>query len=185
MSSVDVSSAAGLPPTIEGTVRMTRLRAWWPWLGLFARLVVGTVWIVAGELKVRDLEASTRAVRNFRVLPEAIVPFVGHLLPLLEITVGALLIVGFAVPAIAAISALIQLAFIIGIAQAWARGFKLDCGCFGGGGAATGNATRGYVLDIARDTGLLALSVLLVVLPRTRWAADTLIWSPRESNHGE
>jgi uncharacterized membrane protein YphA (DoxX/SURF4 family) len=164
---------------------IAKWRAWWPWLGLLARLVVGTVWIVAGLLKVQNLDASTRAVRNFRVLPETIVPFIGHLLPLLEIAVGVLLVIGLAVPAIAAVSALLQLAFIIGIAQAWARGLQLDCGCFGGGGAATGDATRGYILDIARDTGLLALSVALVVLPRTRWAADTLIWEPRESEHGE
>jgi uncharacterized membrane protein YphA (DoxX/SURF4 family) len=164
---------------------MARLRAWWAWLGVLARLVVGGVWIAAGALKVRDLESSTRAVRNFKVLPEAIVPFVGHLLPLWEITVGVLLVIGFAVRFTGAVSTLMQLAFIIGISQAWARGLKLDCGCFGGGGAATGDVARGYALDIARDTGLLVLSALLVVLPRTRWAADTLIWSPRESKDGE
>lgn len=164
---------------------MWRLRAWWPWLGLGARLVVGAVWIVAGALKVGDLEASTRAVRNFQVLPETIVPFVGHLLPLLEIAVGTLLIVGFAIPFTATLSALMQLAFIIGISQAWARGFQLDCGCFGGGGGTTGNAAKGYALDIARDTGLFVLSVLLVLLPKTRWALDTLIWLPKESDDGE
>jgi uncharacterized membrane protein YphA (DoxX/SURF4 family) len=164
---------------------MRRLRAWWPWLGIVARLVVGVVWIIAGALKLGDLEASTRAVRNFQVLPETIVPFVGHLLPLLEITVGTLLVVGFAIPLTATVSALMQLAFIIGISQAWARGFQLDCGCFGGGGGTTGNAAKGYALDIARDTGLFVLSVLLVLLPMTRLALDALIWLPKESNDGE
>jgi uncharacterized membrane protein YphA (DoxX/SURF4 family) len=163
---------------------MARLRGWWPWLGVIARLVVGIVWIVAGALKVSNMDASTRAVRNFQVLPEAIVPFVGHLLPLLEIVVGSLLIIGFAIPVTAAVSALMQLAFIIGIAQAWARGFQLDCGCFGGGGGTTGNAARGYALDIARDTGLFVLSVLLVLLPVTRLAVDTLIWLPKEPADG-
>jgi uncharacterized membrane protein YphA (DoxX/SURF4 family) len=153
-------------------------------LGVIARLVVGIVWIVAGALKVGNMDASTRAVRNFQVLPEAIVPFVGHLLPLLEIVVGSLLIIGFAIPVTAAVSALMQLAFIIGIAQAWARGFQLDCGCFGGGGGTTGNAARGYALDIARDTGLFVLSVLLVLLPVTRLAVDTLIWLPKEPADG-
>jgi uncharacterized membrane protein YphA (DoxX/SURF4 family) len=153
-------------------------------LGVVARLVVGTVWIVAGALKVSDMDASTRAVRNFQVLPEAVVPFVGHLLPLLEIVVGGLLIIGFAIPVTAAVSALMQLAFIIGIAQAWARGFQLDCGCFGGGGGTTGNAAKGYALDIARDTGLLVLSVLLVLLPVTRFAVDTLVWLPKEHADG-
>ena len=53
-------------------------------------LVVGAVWIVAGLLKLPDPAASVRAVRAYDLLPEAIVPTVGHLLPVLEVVVGRL-----------------------------------------------------------------------------------------------
>ena len=47
-----------------------------------------------------------------------------------------------------------MLVFLIGIVQAAIRGLKLECGCFGGGGATQGSTT--YTLDILRDVGLLA-----------------------------
>ena len=93
----------------------------------------------------------------------------------LEIVVGLLLIVGLLTRVAALVSALLFVAFIIGIASAWARGLQIDCGCFGGGGYAA-DATEKYPWEIARDVGLLALSLWLVVFPRTRLAADTLLF---------
>ena len=48
------------------------------WFLLAARLLVGGVWVVAGALKLPDPAASVRAVRAYDLLPEAIVPTVGH-----------------------------------------------------------------------------------------------------------
>ena len=72
-------------------------------------------------------------------------------------------------------SALLFVAFIIGIASAWARGLSIDCGCFGGGGQIPDAAAK-YPGEIARDVGLLALSAWLVVRPRSRLALDTVLF---------
>ncbi|HSS67117.1 MAG TPA: MauE/DoxX family redox-associated membrane protein [Nocardioidaceae bacterium] len=152
-----------------------RWAAFWRWGGLVARLVVGGVWIVAGWLKLPDPAESVRAVRAYDLLPEAIVPTVGHGLPILEIIIGVMLVAGAGTRVAAAVSFLLQVAFIIGIASAWARGLKIDCGCFGGGGAsASASVTDQYPWDIARDTGLAALSLLLFLFPRTALSADRL-----------
>jgi uncharacterized membrane protein YphA (DoxX/SURF4 family) len=145
------------------------------WIGLVARLVTGGVWVAAGVVKLPDPAESVRAVRAYQLLPESIVPLVGYVLPPLEIVVGLLLIVGLLTRVAALVSALLFVAFIIGIASAWARGLQIDCGCFGGGGYAA-DATEKYPWEIARDVGLLALSLWLVVFPRTRLAADTLLF---------
>jgi uncharacterized membrane protein YphA (DoxX/SURF4 family) len=150
-----------------------RWAGFWRWAGLGARLVVGGVWIVAGWLKLPDPAASVRAVRAFDLLPEAIVPTVGHGLPILEIIVGVMLVAGAGTRVAAAVSFVLQVAFIIGIASAWARGLQIECGCFGGGGTAA-NASDKYPWDIARDTGLAALSLLLFFFPRTALSADRL-----------
>ena len=71
-------------------------------------------------------------------------------------------------------SALLFVAFIIGIGSAWARGLEIDCGCFGGGGELAGASDK-YPGEIARDVGLLLASLWLVVRPRTRWSLDSLI----------
>ena len=146
-------------------------RAWTPWIGLVARLVVGGVWIVAGVLKLPDPAASVRAVRAYRLLPEATVHAVGYGLPFLEIAVGLLLVLGLGTQVAAAISALLLVLFIVGISTAWARGLQIDCGCFGGGGYAA-DATDKYPGEIARDAGLLLGSLFLVVWPRTKASLD-------------
>lgn len=147
------------------------LRASWPWLSVAARLLLGGVWIAAGALKLQDPAESVRAVRAYQLLPEAVVPTVGYALPALEVMIGLLLIVGLGFRLVAAISGVLMLAFIVGIASAWTRGLQIECGCFGGGGL-TEDATAAYPWDIARDVGLLVLSGLLVVWPRSHLALD-------------
>jgi uncharacterized membrane protein YphA (DoxX/SURF4 family) len=139
--------------------------------------VIGGVWIVAGVLKLPDPAASVRAVRAYDLLPEAVVPTVGHLLPVVEVVVGTALVLGLLTRGGAVLSALLFLVFVGGIASVWARGISIECGCFGGGGAQQ-DASSAYPLEIARDVGLLALSVFLVWSPRTRFALDRLLFEP-------
>ena len=146
------------------------------WLGVLARALVGGVWLVAGALKIPDPTESVRAVRNYRLLPEAVVPLVGHALPVLEILVGLCLLLGLLVRANAALSAVLLLAFVVGIASAWSRGLSIECGCFGGGGGTLEDATAKYPWEIARDLGLLAASAWLLYRPRSPWAVDNLLF---------
>jgi uncharacterized membrane protein YphA (DoxX/SURF4 family) len=142
------------------------------WIGIVARLVVGGVWLAAGLLKIPDPTENVRAVRAYQLLPESLVPVVGHALPIAEILVGVCLLAGVLVRANAVLSALLLVAFVIGISSAWARGLSIDCGCFGGGGGPAENARAKYPWELARDFGLLLLSGWLVYRPRTRWAVD-------------
>lgn len=145
------------------------------WFGLVARLVVGGVWVVAGAIKLPHPADSVRAVRAYDLLPEAVVPAVGHLLPVLEVVIGLCLVVGVMVRGASVISALLFVAFIIGISSAWARGLSIDCGCFGGGGEIPDAAAK-YPGEIARDVGLLALSLWLVVRPASRLALENVLF---------
>jgi hypothetical protein len=63
--------------------------------------------------------------------------------------------------------------FIAAIAQAWARGLSIDCGCFGGGGTVDPGETK-YLSEILRDTGLALLALYLVRYPLTRFAVEKL-----------
>jgi uncharacterized membrane protein YphA (DoxX/SURF4 family) len=146
------------------------------WLGLLARLVLGAVWVAAGALKLPDPTESVRAVRNYRILPEAVVPLVGHALPVIEVLIGVCLLLGLLVRANAVLSGVLLLAFIAGIASAWARGLSIECGCFGGGGGTLEDYASDYPWEIARDVGLLLASGWLVVRPRTPWALDNRLF---------
>jgi uncharacterized membrane protein YphA (DoxX/SURF4 family) len=153
------------------------------WWGLPARLLVGGVWIAAGFTKLPDPAGSVRAVRAYDLLPEDVVPLVGHSLPILEVVVGVCLVLGLLTRPASVVSALLFVAFIVGIASAWARGLQIECGCFGGGGF-DADATSKYPWEIARDAGLLVLSILLAWRPRTPLALDAYLF-PTESRTAE
>ncbi len=152
------------------------------WVGVFARLVVGGVWLYAGAVKLPHPDASVSAVRSYQLVPTDLAETVGHVLPMLEVVVGGCLVLGLLVRFTGLMSALMQLAFVIGIISVWSRGIAIDCGCFGNGGPDP-DAVGKYPWEIARDSGLLALSLLLVWRPRTPFAADNLLFpsQPRPS----
>ena len=139
------------------------------WLSTAGRLLLGAVWLVAGASKITDLDASVRAVRAYRLLPETAAQVVGAGLPVVELLLGVLLVVGAGVRAAAAVSAVLMLAFVVGIASAWARGLRIDCGCFGSGGELDAGQDPTYGLELARDAALLVVAVLLA-----RWPAGRL-----------
>jgi uncharacterized membrane protein YphA (DoxX/SURF4 family) len=142
-----------------------------PWLTLLARLILGFVLLVAGALKVPNLPKSAMAVRAYEMLPIPIANFLGYTLPWIEIGLGLLLIVGVTVKISGALGALTMLAFIIAIAQAWARGLSIDCGCFGGGGTIDPEDTK-YLSEIIRDIGLMGLGIFLYLYPKGRFAIE-------------
>jgi uncharacterized membrane protein YphA (DoxX/SURF4 family) len=142
-----------------------------PWLTLLARLILGGVLIAAGALKVGNLQKSAMAVRAYEMLPVWMANLLGYALPWIEIGIGLLLVLGALVKINGLLGALIMLAFIIAIAQAWARGLSIDCGCFGDGGAVDPEDTK-YLSTIIRDIGLLGLGVFLYFYPKGRFALD-------------
>lgn len=152
-----------------------------PWIGLVCRLTLGGVLFVAGYLKVDKLEVSQMAVRSYELLPIPIANFLGQTLPLFEVVIGLLLIVGAATRAVAALGGFTMFIFIIAIAQAWARGLNIDCGCFGGGGTVAPGETR-YLQEILRDAGLVAMALFLIRYPISKFSIDK---APKQSNAGD
>lgn len=146
-----------------------------PWVTTVSRLVLAGVLIVAGWGKIGTPVLSVQAVEAYELLPESLATVVGYGLPILEIVVGVLLVVGLLTRAAGVISALLMLAFVIGIASAWARGLRIDCGCFGGGGQLAAGVEPDYLIDILRDLGLFGLGVLVAWFPPGRFALDSAL----------
>jgi uncharacterized membrane protein YphA (DoxX/SURF4 family) len=151
---------------------VSRVRSLLPAVSTLARWALAVVWGYAGLSKVADPEATVRAVRAYRLLPEPAVLVMGYGLPFLEIGLAVLLLFGLATRVLGSISAVLFVAFIVGVASAWARGLAIDCGCFGGGGQIDPGATR-YVQEIIRDVGFLAMAAWLIVFPQSRLAVES------------
>jgi uncharacterized membrane protein YphA (DoxX/SURF4 family) len=142
-----------------------------PWFGLLARLILGGVLFAAGYLKVGKADESQMAVRAYEMLPIPVANLLGLFLPFVEVVIGALLILGALTRVMAALGGFTMFVFIIAIAQAWARGLNIDCGCFGGGGAVAPGETK-YLQEILRDIGLVFLAGYLIRYPSTRFSLD-------------
>jgi uncharacterized membrane protein YphA (DoxX/SURF4 family) len=141
-------------------------------VGTVARLGLAAVWLTSGILKAVDPDQTYVAVKAYDVLPKSSLEVVAALLPWVEIAFGVLLLVGAGVRIVAVLSLLLLAVFMAGVAQAWARGLAIDCGCFGGGGAVDPGDTA-YLQELLRDTGFAVLAGWLIVRPRTYASLDS------------
>ncbi|WP_130865795.1 DoxX family protein [Acidipropionibacterium timonense] len=151
------------------------------WIGLLARLALGVTLVVAGTIKATNFANTVLSVRAYRILPWDVAPVVGYAMPILEILVGLALVAGLWTRWSALLGALSMVVFIAGISSAWARGIKLDCGCFGTGGLVGepwSTVRAGYLRDILRDLGLLVAGLWLVVRPRSPFSLDSWMAPP-------
>jgi uncharacterized membrane protein YphA (DoxX/SURF4 family) len=147
-------------------------------VGALARFGLAAVWLVSGLLKAVDPDQTYIAVRAYDVLPGTGVEVVAALLPWIELALGILLLAGVGTRLVAALSGGLLVVFIAGVAQAWARGLSIDCGCFGGGGAVEPGETT-YVQELLRDAGFLLMAGWLVVRPRTALALEDRLGTRR------
>ncbi|TNC21444.1 MauE/DoxX family redox-associated membrane protein [Amycolatopsis alkalitolerans] len=140
-------------------------------IGTLVRLGLAAVWLTSGSIKLADPGQTYLAVKAYQVLPDAVLHPVATALPLLELALGVLLLAGLLTRVAAVASAVLLVLFIAGVAQSWARGLTIDCGCFGGGGQVAAGQTQ-YPQEIVRDVGFLVLAGWLTVRARTRLAVD-------------
>jgi uncharacterized membrane protein YphA (DoxX/SURF4 family) len=141
------------------------------WFGLLVRLGLAAVWLVSGAVKASDLNQTYIAVQAYDLLPGGVSSVVAGALPFLELALGVLLVAGLGTRISAIVSAVVLVAFIGAVAQSWARGLTIDCGCFGGGGQVAPGETQ-YPQEIARDIGFLLLAGWLLVRPRSVASLD-------------
>jgi len=142
--------------------------------GLLARVVLAFVLGYAGIIKLLEPNGAKDAILAYRLgIPANIAQLLGYALPAVEVAVGLLLLVGLFTRQAAAVSAALMALFIVGIAQVWARGYAIDCGCFGGGGDVSyeGRHLR-YTIEILRDVFFLLLAIRLYRWPHTGFSLD-------------
>ncbi|HVQ17458.1 MAG TPA: MauE/DoxX family redox-associated membrane protein [Actinomycetes bacterium] len=141
------------------------------WISTVVRVGLGGVLVVAGGLKIADPQQAALAVQAYQILPTQVAEYVGYGLPLVELGLGVLLILGLGTRLAAIGAGALMTAFVVGVISAWARGLSIDCGCFGGGGAVP-KGEASYLPVILRDAGFAAMAAWLVALPASRLALD-------------
>jgi putative oxidoreductase len=118
------------------------------WRVRLASWGVGGVFVYAGALKVADPLAFADSVASFQVLPAALISPVALVLPVWEILLGLALIAGVRRRVCAAVVGFFCAVFALALAQALARGLRVDCGCFGAGAPSAAKTVWALVRDL-------------------------------------
>lgn len=156
-----------------------------PWVALLARLVLAGTLGYAGLSKIGDPAGSVRSVAAYELFGDRLNEVIGYTLPFLELGLAVLLLTGLATRYASVLGGLLLLAFVVGIASAWARGLAIDCGCFGGGGPVA-PGEEDYLGPLLRNLGLIVLAGLLALRPRSPMALDgALGGAPRGATNGK
>jgi uncharacterized membrane protein YphA (DoxX/SURF4 family) len=98
---------------------------------LFARLLVGSVLVLAGVMKLMSPKDLARDVAAYRLVPLNISLPLGIALAACEVGAGLLLWVGLWVAVVAGLSAVLLATFLLVALSAVARKLNVNCGCFG------------------------------------------------------
>jgi uncharacterized membrane protein YphA (DoxX/SURF4 family) len=99
---------------------------------LLSRFVLGALLLVAGWTKLAGRIRFDRTLRNVFGVPRRMSKYVVRYLPIMELCLGALLILGIAVGPIAMCVGVLMLVFVAMLLRLFVSGRRtLACGCFG------------------------------------------------------
>jgi uncharacterized membrane protein YphA (DoxX/SURF4 family) len=170
-----MSSAPRSRPEAPPTAPIGRFWAVLPWLALLTRVALAGMFFVSGWNKITDLDGTVRSVRSYEILPESLVHPFAYGLPLLELAVAVILLLGIGTRIGALVTATLMVMFMIAVGSAWARGMDINCGCFGGAGGHDPDPVPGYISVLIRDALLLVVSLGLARWPRSPFSLDGLL----------
>jgi uncharacterized membrane protein YphA (DoxX/SURF4 family) len=144
-----------------------------PWIGTLFRLVLAGVLLYAGAIKLFEPDGARDAIVAYRIFGGSIPSILGWVMPIAEVIMGLLLLIGLFVRWAGFLTACLMTAFVLGIVSVWVRGYNIDCGCFGGGGDITADGRNlRYTYAILRDLLFVGMGVWLVAWPRTKFGLD-------------
>lgn len=144
-----------------------------PWSATAARLIVGALFIWSGLVKLSDPRAFLRGVVGYDVTPDWLSRAIAYGLPALLLCLGLMLVVGILVRIAAAVAAVLQLLFLIGVIELGLRSIKVSTGAFSTGGVTT-HPTQ-YLLTGLLNIVLIALAAVAVLSPHSRLSLDEFL----------
>lgn len=124
------------------------------------RLVLGATMLYAGAVKALDPGAFAASLERYHLFPAFLLAPLAAGLPWLEIVSGGALALNRLTAGASALCTALGVGFVVALGSAWWRGLDIDCGCFGGDAAGSGN----LALALGRAAGILGLAVALLFI---------------------
>ena len=142
------------------------------WLAVPVRWYLGVLFVGACLHKIAEPGSFALDVATYDILPLLLVNLVAITLPWVELSAGAMLLVGWRVRPAALLVVGMMVVFLAALVIALARGLDMSCGCFASQGAEEDPISR---LTVLRDLGWLGLSIFVLVCDRGLAGIDGLL----------
>lgn len=137
---------------------------------LFARILLGGLFLYAGASKLMDMRTFMYDIENYRLLPKTLLPFIAIGMPAIEIIAGFCLLLGLWMEGALTIITALIIVFIAAITAAVWRGLDINCGCFG-----TSDAEQVGWTVLLRDYVLLLFVIPLWLTKERFMQLDNLL----------
>jgi putative oxidoreductase len=130
-----------------------------------ARILLGAIFIYAAYAKLHFNGAwhlrdyyffFAMGIDSYKMLPLIVVQWMAKVLPWVELTLGAMLVIGAGVRWAGLLASALLVIFMVALAHAALGGLEINCGCFG-------NNSVKPSTELARDVGLLAVALAVTV----------------------
>jgi len=132
---------------------------------LAARVILGGIFVYAayakvhynGQWHVGDYQfLFAMGIDSYQMLPFWAVNWLATILPWLEVTLGALLILGVGLRWIGIAITALLLVFMTALTRASLLGLQINCGCFG-------NESANVRKELLLDVGLLTVALIITI----------------------
>lgn len=94
------------------------------------RIILALLMLFSGFFKIIDIDAFSKVVEQYNIIPQNFVPYAALFVPLLEFVIGLLLLAGYKIKAASLLGMGLMLMFSVFIAINVWRGEAFECGCF-------------------------------------------------------
>jgi putative oxidoreductase len=130
-----------------------------------ARILLGLIFIYAAYAKLHFSGAwhlrdyyffFAMGIDSYKMLPLTAVQWMAKVLPWVELTLGAMLVIGAGVRWAGLLVSALLVMFMVALAHAALGGLEINCGCFG-------NNSVKPSAELVRDVGLLAVALTVTV----------------------
>lgn len=136
----------------------------WAVADVLLRLALAGILLAASAGKIMDPQSFAAVVRDYQIVPPALVNLTAIILPWLELVLGILLLAGrLRLGTLLLVNALF-LAFLGALVANYFRGIDVGCGCF----STTREASSPMLWYIVRDGAFVALALSAAWVYRTK-----------------
>ena len=136
------------------------------WIGLMARLLLGSIFIYASYHKIIAPDEFAKIVYGYDLFPDETINLIAIIIPFIELISGIALIIGVYTRPAAIIIIGMLTAFVIAISINIIRGHEFDCGCFSSDASPSANSAW---QTLGRDVIFMMLGIYIFTYGKERF----------------